>query len=429
MNPKLTILLSGGSYKFHMAPLAAELDKAGQLAAYVTAGWPKGWQLRIAELFSSSTGWKRFLDRKEPISDKLVYSIPLSEMVLKIGDLVFASAPKNQQRVHRLAFLIYSLAAKRVLLKKEPDIYHYRNCYGGRSVYAARQIGIPTLCDHSIAHPIFLHSMEKNSGRWPLADELGQILTALKPLEREMYADLNLADYLLVNSDFVKETCVRAGWDGKDVYVAYLGIDDSFHAALREIRSVTSTRRPTTDILFAGGWQQRKGVETLALALNQVKLPWNLSIVGGMDSSIMSKPAISKLIIKKNVHIHGLLTRRDLAKVMAQHRIFVFPSYCEGSARVVFEALAAGCYVITTPNSGSIVANGVNGRIVDPGDASSLADAIGWAISNPDKVDAIGEYNAKLVAREYLQKDYAKRVAKIYIDVAARGIRSSRERN
>ena len=48
------------------------------------------------------------------------------------------------------------------------------------------------------------------------------------------------------------------------------------------------------------------------------------------------------------------------------------PASVEGSARVVFEALAAGCYVITTPNAGSIVKDEVHGALVEPGSADGL---------------------------------------------------------
>ena len=46
---------------------------------------------------------------------------------------------------------------------------------------------------------------------------------------------------------------------------------------------------------------------------------------------------------------------------MSRAEVFVFPSLAEGSARVVAMAMAAGCYVITTPNSGSVVRDGAMG--------------------------------------------------------------------
>ena len=46
--------------------------------------------------------------------------------------------------------------------------------------------------------------------------------------------------------------------------------------------------------------------------------------------------------------------------------IFLFPSLVEGSAKVIFEAMASGCAVIT-PNSGSIVEHNKGGFVVKAG--------------------------------------------------------------
>ena len=102
---------------------------------------------------------------------------------------------------------------------------------------------------------------------------------------------------------------------------------------------------------------------------------------------------------------------------MSVHNIFVFPSFCEGSARVIFEAMAVGCFIITTPNSGSIVKDGVHGSIVPAGDHRALALAIDYALSNPQIVGEIGLRNAFLVRTKYRQSDYVAKVVSIYQEV------------
>ena len=42
----------------------------------------------------------------------------------------------------------------------------------------------------------------------------------------------------------------------------------------------------------------------------------------------------------------------------------------EGSARVGFESLASGCFVITTPFSGTIVKDKINGFLIDAGNVN-----------------------------------------------------------
>jgi glycosyltransferase involved in cell wall biosynthesis len=92
----------------------------------------------------------------------------------------------------------------------------------------------------------------------------------------------------------------------------------------------------------------------------------------------------------------------------------VFPSYCEGSARVIFEAMSAGCFIITTPNSGSIVNHGEHGYLVPPGDVIALTAAIEDALARPEMVAQIGKRNSELVRTQYRQKDYALKVANVY---------------
>jgi glycosyltransferase involved in cell wall biosynthesis len=114
------------------------------------------------------------------------------------------------------------------------------------------------------------------------------------------------------------------------------------------------------------------------------------------------------------VKCFGILPRSELAKRMASAEVFVFPSLAEGSARVVFEALSSGCYVITTPNSGSIVEDGVYGALVPPNDADALANAIRQAIRQRAKLPEIGLKSADLVRSNYQQVHYGEALIRLY---------------
>jgi glycosyltransferase involved in cell wall biosynthesis len=108
----------------------------------------------------------------------------------------------------------------------------------------------------------------------------------------------------------------------------------------------------------------------------------------------------------------------ELAKRMAAAEVFVFPSLVEGSARVVFEALAAGCYVITTRNSGSIVRDGVHGSLVPPDDPAVLARAIGHAQRIRSALAGIGKRNTELISSSYRQRHYGDALEKLYLELA-----------
>ena len=76
--------------------------------------------------------------------------------------------------------------------------------------------------------------------------------------------------------------------------------------------------------------------------------------------------------------------------------------------------MACGCYVITTPNSGSIVEDGVHGRLVPPGDVPALSAAIEEACSRGAALAEIGSGNAELIRRSYRQADLGHRLARLY---------------
>jgi glycosyltransferase involved in cell wall biosynthesis len=79
--------------------------------------------------------------------------------------------------------------------------------------------------------------------------------------------------------------------------------------------------------------------------------------------------------------------------------------------------MAAGCFIITTPNSGSIVEDGVHGYIVKTGDIDGLKIAISKALENPLYIKEIGEKNKKLINDEYRQVNYIERMISIYNNI------------
>ncbi len=237
---------------------------------------------------------------------------------------------------------------------------------------------------------------------------------SLLPLYRAMEADLALADHTLVNSDFVKTTCMHAGMEASRVHVVYLGVDDQFLAAIPEFDEVQVRNRAHGQLLFAGNWQQRKGVEVLVEALARVSTPWQLRVIAGIEPELAARPEMKAFFSRSNVNRAGILPRGELAAAMSQAAIFVFPSFCEGSARVIFEAMACGCCIVTTPNAGSIVEDGVHGKVVPPGNPEALAKAIEWTLAHPAEVAAMGWGNARLVRERYQQRDYGDRVEELY---------------
>jgi len=89
--------------------------------------------------------------------------------------------------------------------------------------------------------------------------------------------------------------------------------------------------------------------------------------------------------------------------------VFLLPSLCEGSATVCYEALAAGLPVITTPNAGSVVRDGVDGFIVPIRDAEAIAEKLDLLAKDRDLLAAMSA-NAVARSREFTLAKYSERL-------------------
>ena len=79
-------------------------------------------------------------------------------------------------------------------------------------------------------------------------------------------------------------------------------------------------------------------------------------------------------------------------------------------ARVTLEAMACGLPVIATPNSGTVVRDGVDGFLVQPRDIESLKEKIRFFYDNPHRIITMGD-NARKRAEQYTWPDFGIRTA------------------
>jgi glycosyltransferase involved in cell wall biosynthesis len=89
--------------------------------------------------------------------------------------------------------------------------------------------------------------------------------------------------------------------------------------------------------------------------------------------------------------------------------VFLLPSVCEGSATVVYEALAYGLPVICTPNTGSVVKDGVEGFTVEPSSGKGVISALNKLIADPELCRTMSQ-NAFATSGEMDLKHYGERL-------------------
>lgn len=409
----LKLIISNGHFKFILGPAAVEANKRGILDCFITSGYPtkavKHWISLLG--IGRYAVIKRLLNREELIPELRIHPLWLPELVIQLGVLIrkITKNSKYSEWLDDFGLRLYSCQATEIIRKSKAHIYHYRSGYGHNSVKVAKQNGMIVLCDHSIVHPALCGFIVSNNGQLPINPKVGPI----SKFWSNILEDIEQADDVLVNSDFVKKTFVHQGFDSDRIHVVYTGIDNDFLEAV-PTRNFDATHDAPIRLLFAGELGSRKGGEFLLRALQRINdLPWQLEIIGEIEPTIRS--VFTSFLADPRITISGFLPRLQLATHMSNADIFIFPSLAEGSARVVFMAMACGCYVITTPNSGSIVESGVHGYLVPPGDIDELERGIRQALmTDREDIAKIGIKNAEVIRTDYTQDQYGENLFRVY---------------
>ena len=408
------IVVSNGFGQFHLRLAAEEAEARSTLAAFITGGYPNAPLARSIAAFgpSRAPALGRLLARAARLPHRRVHALWAGEPLYQFASRLRANraAPDAvADRLHLAARRLYSAAAARIIERTaaagKPGIYHYRAGFGGRSVATARSRGWFCLCDHALVHPAVLEHLVANGGRLPPEGEPGP----MNANWRAVLADIGRADLVVVCSEFVRETFLHQGWDGSMIRVVSLGVDDEF-VSLNPIRR---PREGPLRLLFAGSFGRRKGGFELADAVSRLRgFDWRLDLCGPVEADAAA--TLRRLCTAGRVTHHGVVPATELARRMAAADVFVFPSLAEGWSRVVQEAMAAGCFVVTTANAGSIVADGEHGRLVAPGSGSDLAAAIREAALDRPRLARVGAHNAAEVGARYGRAQYGERLSDLY---------------
>lgn len=305
-----------------------------------------------------------------------------------------------------IGWRMFGFASKRFLGGQ--DIFHVRSGAGrGGAIARARQLGIVTLTDHSIAHPIFLQKQLQSE-----YEETG-LRFWLSPTDRfwaMIVKDCEEADLLLVNSDFVKETFVEEGFSAEKIAVAYLGVREDFFS-LKKDYSIGN--RPL-QILFTGQFGIRKGARYVIAALEDLAADGVDFQFTALGDATEAAELVAASPIADRVRLAGFLPQDELKSYLASADIYLFPSLAEGCASSAMEAMAAGLPIVTTRETGLPAKHNENAWIIPSKDASAIADAIRHLAHDEVARRQLGVAAAEMISSRFKWSDYGRNVGAIY---------------
>jgi glycosyltransferase involved in cell wall biosynthesis len=144
-------------------------------------------------------------------------------------------------------------------------------------------------------------------------------------------------------------------------------------------------------LLSVGNWVARKGTLDLLDAFG--RLPPDLAtlhLVGRTDVdpryTARVRARLGSADLAGRVVVHGPVTRGEVAAFYGSADVFVLPSYREPYGTVYGEAMAAGLPVVgwRAGNLAHLAQDGVEGRVLVPGDVAGLASALQRLAADPD---------------------------------------------
>ena len=238
------------------------------------------------------------------------------------------------------------------------------------------------------------------------------VYNAKSALKRGYNAVMAKGDVVIANSNFTSEHIIREhGTDSDKIRVIPRGVDMEIFDPARISQEKAAVRRAdwgvpaqATLILLPGRLTRWKGQAVAIDALAHLPSNMHLVLLGdpqGRDDYVAElRKQSQRLNLASQVHIPG--HDSDVAAAYLAADIVICPSTDpEAFGRTAAEAQAMGRPVIAADHGGAVevVVDGVTGWRTPPGDAKSLADAIGQ----------VGKLKGLQDARDRIATHYSKK--------------------
>ena len=298
------------------------------------------------------------------------------------------------------------------------DIFHGWTAECLRSLGEAKRIGAKTIVERPAPHPVATRRLlQEEYARWGIPFPRGDAPPWMRKIDHAYRdevvapAEFSLADRVVVQSEFCRQSFIEEGFPADRLVVLPRAVD------LGKYVPVERTERDRFRVLFVGAVGLRKGFLDLARAWRDLALPGGeLLVVGQVHDEIV--PLLKRYREDPTIRFVGHVSG-GAARFYGQADVFVFPSIVEGSANTNYEAMAAGLPVITTPNAGSVVRDGIDGFIVPIRDPDAIKERLFLLYENREMARAMGKSGQVRMASSSWET-YESRVISIYGNLIGR---------
>ena len=181
---------------------------------------------------------------------------------------------------------------------------------------------------------------------------------------------------MVVGAESCARTLIEHGCPPEKIKVVNYGYDPHLFKMERPTR-IIDPRKPI-NFLFAGEIGPRKGAAYLLQAIaNLPEDQFKLTLVGNL-----AIPETTFKRFSKRVTHHPQVARSKMPAFFKEADCFIFPSLFEGSALVLYEAIASGLGIIQSSQSGAGIQNGRNGKFIENISVPNLIDSMSLLEAN-----------------------------------------------
>ena len=186
-----------------------------------------------------------------------------------------------------------------------------------------------------------------------------------------------VADAVTVPSTYSRQTYIERGIPAEKIHVLPYGV------LLDRFKKVGDPPVDRFEVLYVGRISLPKGTHYLLEAFARLRVARkHLTVIGGVQPEM--REVLAKLP-QDSVTFTGTMPQAELKEHMSRSHVMVMPSLDEGMALVQGQALACGCPVIATTNTGAadLFTDGVEGFIVPIRDPQALTDRMQQLADDP----------------------------------------------
>jgi glycosyltransferase involved in cell wall biosynthesis len=289
---------------------------------------------------------------------------------------------------------------RRAISANKPDVIHLNTSFEPRSI--VRDL---VLAKAGRQRPVVLHV---HGGRFVMADFENSALASL-------------ADRLLRT---VSRVIVLSGPEAENILKRTPGLDISVvpNAVSSERFSYAERSWGEKTIVYLGRLDEAKGLSEMVESCRQLTaqgFKFNFACYGtGRDQDEFIRRMTS--VLGDRFHFGGVIRGVEKVEALRSADVFLMPSRYEGLPLALLEAMACGCVPVVSDRGSipTVVDDGRNGFLVDPGDITQIVGKLKFLLSEGEPGwDLLRRAARQTIIDGYGLSQYSAKLETIYTEV------------